>query len=119
MLTLFVMLQIKHLLIDWMWQPAYEWRNKGSYGHPGGLIHALKNGLGTSLCFAPFVYPYMVPIIFIIDYLVHYHIDWAKMNINRIYGWGPLTHNEFWWLTGLDQYLHQMTYILLIWMFLV
>jgi hypothetical protein len=118
MLTIFILLQMKHLLIDWMWQPAYEWKNKGTYGHPGGLIHALKNGLGTALCFAPFVYGYQVPIIFLMDYLIHYHIDWAKMNLNRAYGWGPLTHNEFWWLTGLDQFLHQMTYVMLIWLFL-
>jgi hypothetical protein len=26
-------------------------------------------------------------------------------------GWGPTTHPEFWVLLGLDQLLHQLTYV--------
>lgn len=50
-----VLLQIKHLIVDWCWQPAYEYLNKGTYGHWGGVRHALKNAVGTAACFVPFV----------------------------------------------------------------
>ena len=51
---------------------------------------------------------------FFADTFIHYHIDWAKMNLNARMGWGANTHEQFWWLLGLDQYLHALTYIGLI-----
>ena len=118
MLTILFLLQCKHLIIDWLWQPEYEWKNKGTYGHWGGIRHSMKNAVGTTLCFVPFITSYSLLFIFIIDFMVHYHVDFAKMNINKITGWGPLTHPQFWWLTGLDQYLHQITYIILLFIFI-
>ncbi|MCX6783368.1 MAG: hypothetical protein NTZ20_05315 [Candidatus Levybacteria bacterium] len=44
-------LQIKHFLIDWFLQFPYEYKNKGTYGHWGGIRHAFKNGFGTAICF--------------------------------------------------------------------
>jgi len=111
---LMLMLQVKHLVVDWCWQPPYEWQNKGFYGHWGGVRHALKNAVGTALCFVPFVGLPMVLTVLVIDFLVHYHVDFAKMNINRRMGWGPNTHAEFWMLTGADQAAHQLTYVALI-----
>ena len=49
-----------------------------------------------------------------IDFAIHYHVDWAKMNLNAKLGWGPTTHEQFWWLLGLDQFLHALTYIMLV-----
>lgn len=114
-LLLMLLLQVKHLTIDWCWQPEYEWKNKGTYGHLGGLRHAAKNAVGTALVFC-FFFPQWAWLVLLIDFILHYHIDWLKMNINRIKGWGPTTHEEFWMLTGLDQFLHQVTYIFLIWL---
>lgn len=110
-LVVFILLQIKHLLIDWCWQPEYEWRNKGTYGHLGGLRHAGKNAAGTAACFLPFVPVPLAVFILLADFLLHYHIDWAKMNINRAMAWAANTHPQFWWLTGLDQALHQLCYV--------
>ena len=118
-IILMVILQIKHLIVDWCWQPAYEWQNKGTYGHLGGIRHAGKNAIGTGLCFAAFVPLQMVWVIVLIDFVIHYHVDWAKMNVNRLMGWGPTTHPQFWYLTGLDQFLHQVTYLFLIWLAVV
>lgn len=113
-----LMLQVKHLIVDWMYQPKYEWSNKGTYGHWGGVRHALKNALGTAGCFLVFVSPMSAALVLLIDFVVHYHIDWCKMNINKTQGWSPTTHEEFWWLTGFDQFLHQCCYVMLIWMVL-
>lgn len=114
------LIQTKHLVIDWIWQPPYEHLNKGTYGHFGGIRHAGKNAIGTGLAlwlglglFLPMTFS-LALVLTVLDFLVHYHIDWAKVNLNRFWGLGPTTHCQFWWLTGFDQYLHQMTYLTLI-----
>lgn len=112
LLALLLGLQTKHLVVDWILQPPWMWKNKGTYGHIGGIAHAAFNAVFTGLCFL-LITDNILPII-LIDFLAHYHIDWAKMNITRLTKWGPTTHPEFWWLTGFDQYLHQATYIFLI-----
>jgi hypothetical protein len=116
LLLLLLMLQAKHLLVDWCWQPEYELQNKGTYGHFGGIRHAGKNAIGTGLCLLPFFGVVGALIGTVLDFVIHYHVDYTKMNINRLKGWGPTTHAKFWYLTGLDQFLHQATYILIIWL---
>lgn len=99
----------KHFVVDFPLQNKWQWSNKGTYGHPGGVFHSWLHGIGTWLCLAFFT-PYAI-IYAAADMLIHYHIDWAKMNLNKQLGWGPTTHEQFWWLLGADQYLHAMTYI--------
>lgn len=118
-ILLLCLLQLKHLIVDWCWQPEFEWKNKGTYGHAGGYRHAFKNAVGTAICFGFFLpFSLNLILIFLLDGIIHYHIDWCKMNINKIKNWGPLTHPQFWWLTGLDQCLHQFTYLLLVVLFI-
>ena len=111
--TLLLLLQIKHLIIDWFWQPPYEFMNKGTYGHWGGIRHALKHAWGTFVCLIFFhLGAFQIIGIFALDYLLHYHIDWAKMNLNAKFSLTP-KDEKFWWLVGLDQFLHQLTYLLI------
>ena len=112
-LWLVLALFTKHFIVDFPLQNKFQWSNKGTYLHPGGILHASLHGLTTMLCFwwyAPMACIYLG----FIDAFIHYHIDWAKMNINARMGWGPNTHEQFWWLLGLDQFLHAITYIGLI-----
>jgi hypothetical protein len=109
-LILITLLFTKHFVVDFPLQHRYQWSNKGNYLHPGGLLHAGIHGVGTYLCFVAFA-PAAALYLAWIDALIHYHIDWAKMNLNAKMGWGPNTHEQFWWLLGLDQYLHALTYI--------
>lgn len=112
LITLMLLLQVKHFVIDFPLQTKYQWSNKGTYGHSGGLLHALLHGFGTFLCIAFVILDIPSAIILsFADMIIHYHIDWAKMNINKKMTWGPTTHEQFWWLLGLDQLLHQVTYI--------
>lgn len=112
-LILSLLLFTKHFIVDFPLQHRYQYSNKGRYGHPGGLLHAGLHGIGTYLCFVWFA-PMAAIYLALIDAVVHYHIDWAKVNINDKMKWGPQTHEQFWWLLGLDQYLHALTYIGLI-----
>lgn len=111
-LILITLLFTKHFIVDFPLQPRYMYSNKGIYGHPGGVLHSWLHGICTWVIFAFFT-PHAI-LLALADQLIHYHIDWAKMNINKKLGWGPTTHEQFWWLTGLDQYLHALTYIGLI-----
>lgn len=106
----------KHFFIDFPLQVPFHYKNKGTYGHMGGIAHAGLHAMGTFVVFALAEVSFgMMLLLSLIDGILHYHIDWAKMNINRIKGWTATTHEEFWWLVGLDQYLHALTYIMLIW----
>ena len=111
MLLIFFLLSTKHFLVDFPLQNKFQWSNKGTYGHPGGIFHAWLHGVSTWLIIAAVVgTPYAI-LFGLADAFIHYHVDWAKMNLNKKFGWGPTTHEQFWWLVGLDQYLHILTYI--------
>lgn len=113
-ILLFLGLFTKHFVIDFLMQGPYQWQNKGTYGHMGGIVHSTLHAAGTLIVFSFVVsFPFALALA-ALDLVAHYHIDWAKMNINKKFGWGANTHEEFWWLLGLDQYLHQLTYIALV-----
>lgn len=101
---------IKHFICDFPLQNAYQYLNKGTYGHPGGDLHMFIHSVGTFLLI---VWPFgfwaaLVSAIF--DGLMHYHIDWLKVNITKRYDLTPTNSEKYWWLLGLDQMLHYVTY---------
>lgn len=108
----------KHLIVDFPLQGPYHYLNKGTYFHPGGMQHAMLHGYGTFFTLFWFVRWDIAAALALIDMVIHYHIDWAKMNLNKKLKWGPTTHEEFWWLLGADQYLHALTYLWIVWMLL-
>jgi hypothetical protein len=58
-----------------------------------------------------FVSPFVAMGLSIFEFIAHYHMDWFKMWYNRKKEWKCNTHNEFWVLTGIDQYVHAITYL--------
>ncbi len=113
-LLLILLLFTKHFIVDFPLQTKFQWSNKGTYGHPGGLLHSGLHGVATGLIFLALINWPTAVIAGAVDLFVHYHIDWVKMNLNARLGYGPTTHEQFWWLLGLDQYLHALTYVGLI-----
>ena len=112
---------IKHFVCDFPLQATpWMYKNKGTYGHLGGIAHAGIHMTGTVAIFAltlgGILSPLDIALLGLIDGLIHYHIDWAKMNIGRIYNLKPDNSEWFWILLGLDQLLHYMTYLFLIWL---
>lgn len=105
---------VKHFICDFPLQ-ANPWlyRNKDNYMHPGGIVHAGLHGLGTLIVLAPFIGGLAIQLA-IFDMLVHYHIDWAKMNIGKRYDLQPNNSEHFWILLGFDQLLHHVTYFMII-----
>lgn len=115
-LIVILILLFKHLVCDFFLQTAYQYRNKGIYGHPGGLLHAGLHVLGTAFLF---LYvnpgPKVVALILAGEFVVHYHIDWAKEQIVKRL---QLTTEDsgFWWALGVDQFLHGATYVAIAWL---
>ncbi len=110
-LTLF---QAKHLIADFLLQTPYMIRNKGQYGHPGGLAHAGLHGL-LSLPALWVLGPGTGWILLLvgIEVVVHYHLDWGKEQLGRRLATAP-DQARYWHLLGADQFLHQMTYVCLL-----
>ena len=113
-LTTLFLLFVKHFICDfplqiWPWM----YRNKGSYMHPGGIVHAAIHGIGTFMVmvFYDFTSAWVAGLF---DMLVHYHIDWAKMNLNARYNLKPDNSQWFWIALGLDQLLHHATYFIIV-----
>lgn len=106
-------LSVKHFVADFLYQPPYQWQNKGTFMHPGGLIHAGQHALATAFILLFFAVPLAAPLA-IGEFIIHYATDWSKMNINKKMGWGATTHNEFWILLGVDQLIHSLTYVAIV-----
>lgn len=114
-LLLLLLLQFKHLLADYFFQTQTMLRNQAQYVHIGrvqhALLHAVLSAVALALISAPFAF---LLILSLVEGVVHYHIDWAK-------GWhgaqtGYSTNDAGYWRAfGLDQFLHQVTYIAMIW----
>ena len=112
-LLLITAFAVKHFLIDFVLQTPYQWKNKGTYGHPGGLLHAGLHGIGTAFCLLQFDWQH-IAFLSLLDAVFYYHIDWAKMRLNSHYGWQAESSEYFWWTLGADQLLHTLTYIIII-----
>ena len=110
--TVFLLLAlfgIKHFIADFAMQYSYMVCDKGTYGAAGGLHHAATHALWTFLILIPFVHSAdQLLILPLLDGLAHYHIDWAKQQLNR-----GLTSadRQFWIWLGADQALHYLTYV--------
>ncbi|HNV88257.1 MAG TPA: DUF3307 domain-containing protein [Methylotenera sp.] len=108
------LLFIKHFICDFPLQ-ANPWiyRNKGTYMHPGGITHAGIHAIGTLLVLAPYIGSACL-LYAAIDMVLHYHIDWAKMNVSKHYDLQPNNSDRFWILLGFDQLLHHITYFAIV-----
>lgn len=110
-------LVVKHFVCDYPLQAfPYMYRNKGTYGHLGGLIHAIIHYAGTTIVLAFFVPWWLAVTLGALDGFLHYHIDYAKMKLGAIYELKPDNSEWFWILLGFDQLLHYLTYFLLVWL---
>lgn len=110
-MLLMLLLTLKHFVFDFLWQPPFEWQNKGTYGHVGGIMHSMKHAVATAFILLFFANLHYVGLLALGEFVIHYHMDWFKMWYNKKKGWGATTHNEFWIFLGVDQLVHYLTYI--------
>jgi Protein of unknown function (DUF3307) len=106
-------LQLKHFICDGPLQTLDMVKSKSIYGAPLGILHSALHGFGTGLVFLIASFSPTVAIgLAVLDFAIHYHVDFTKENIIKYFGWN--TNNApFWWALSADQALHQFTYLLL------
>lgn len=132
-LVFFILLALffKHLICDFTkLQGPYQYKNKGTYGHPGGILHVSIHLLGTVVslilmgCLLISSGHYTgdeIPLnnmfqVLTIEALSHYHMDWAKVKICKAANWLPTNSTEYWLMLGIDQFVHYVTYLLMAWL---
>jgi hypothetical protein len=106
-------LLLKHYLFDFVLQFERHLLHKDLYGDRGAMEHAGLHGLGTFLVFLWGLDLQTAAIAGAVDAVVHYHIDWLKAKVTLWSGANP-SDREFWILFGMDQALHQVTYLALV-----
>jgi hypothetical protein len=106
-LVLFLLF-VKHFLADFVWQTDAMVTEKGQYGRLGGLQHSALHGALTYVILMHFLDLRACVMLAIIDAAIHYHVDWAKMNITKNY---TVKDKQFWFWLGFDQLLHSLTYL--------
>lgn len=113
---LLALLFVKHWYIDFVNQTSEEVAGKGIYGNAHGVMHSIKHGVATAAIFGLFTMDFKFSVIIgIIDFALHYHIDWAKININKRWNYTVETP-QFWAWLGADQLAHSLTYLGLVWL---
>lgn len=114
-LAALAVLMFKHAVADFFLQSPYQYLNKGTYGHPGGIIHS-----AIHVALTPLVYLVLAPGSILLaaaiaggEFLAHYHIDWLKEQIVRGNGWATQDRG-FWYALGTDQFVHGLSYLLIV-----
>ena len=109
------LLSAKHCYVDFFIQTNEEVAQKGTYGARAGIMHSFKHGVATVIALLLCSISLLDTLLLgLLDAVVHYHIDWAKININKRNDLTP-ANIEFWHWLGIDQMLHAFTYLFIVW----
>jgi len=104
--------QIKHFVCDFVLQTQFQIRNKGTYGHFAGFAHAGTHVLGSVPALLILgATPATMAILLLAEFVIHYHVDWYKARFDQ--GRGE-QDNLYWIVFGIDQLVHQLTYVAMI-----
>jgi len=108
-------LMVKHAIADFYLQSSYQYLNKGTYGHPGGMLHS-----AIHVALTPLVYLVIAPASLLLalgiagaEFLLHYHVDWLKEQVTRRNGW-TAQDRGFWFALGTDQLVHGLSYLVIV-----
>ncbi len=112
--VLLVLLFVKHFIVDFVLQNQEQIKSKGIYLEWPGIVHSLQHGFGTFIVFFILLDPLTSLIVAFIDSMLHYHIDWAKVQMNKKHNYTP-ADKKFWVWFRADQLAHSLTYVWLIW----
>lgn len=119
LLLLILLLQLKHLFADYYLQTGKMLSGRGEYMHVGRAQHASVHAIGTLIALilvGTSVLPLLVLTLF--DWVVHFHIDFWKGRYSDKKCLAP-DQAAFWRAFGFDQFLHQLTYVALAWLWMV
>ena len=112
-IVLLALLLVKHFVCDFVLQTPWQIAQKGVYGAPGGLVHSGIHIVGTLVALIAVATPITTIVtVLIVEFIVHYHIDWGKEQTVRRLNWRAGA--RFWNSIGFDQLLHGLTYLAIV-----
>jgi hypothetical protein len=112
--TALILFQIKHFACDFALQTPRQIQAKGNYGHMGGMEHAGLHAISSLPALLVMTRaPLTIGLVMIAEFLVHYHVDFGKARIDRAWRLNDTT-TAYWTVFGLDQLLHQLTYLVIV-----
>ncbi|EEX08284.1 conserved hypothetical protein [Ruegeria lacuscaerulensis ITI-1157] len=115
MLLLVALLQAKHMFADFFLQTPKMLSGRGVYLHGGRAQHALVHVVGSIIVFAFFGAPLaFILIIAALEWIVHFNIDFVKASYSDKKQLKP-DQAAYWRAAGLDQFLHNLTYVGMAW----
>lgn len=114
-LVLFCLLQVKHMFADYFFQTPKMLSGRGEYMHVGRAQHAGVHIIGSAIAFWIIGASSMfILALAVIEWIVHFNIDWAKARYSDAKSLSP-DQAGFWRAAGVDQALHQLTYVAMVW----
>ena len=114
----FLLLCVKHFIADLYLQALYIRPSlKHIYfdpkGHKHYAHHAILSAVVFLLCWG---WWWLAAVMFVVDYVTHWHVDWGKTRIARHFSWVEATHPRcYWMLQTLDQITHFVIYNVMVW----
>ena len=117
-MTMFVMMflfTVKHSIADVFLQTFHKNVQKHLYFDRGGHRHYGEHGVCTLILLLFFVNPIQAVLLSILDYILHWHVDWGKTKFCRWVGIERATP-LFWRIHTLDQIAHFATYALIVYL---
>lgn len=114
-LILLTLLQVKHLFADYFLQTQRMLSNRALYLHVGRAQHAGLHAVFSAVAYLVIGAPLIFTLILCaVEWVVHFHIDWAKGVYSERTQDGPEVA-AYWRAFGFDQFMHQLTYVAMIW----
>lgn len=115
MIFLYALL-IKHVIVDLGLQSYLINQKKFPY-FGSGHLHYAQHGVATAFVCLWFI-PEIAIFVGILDYLIHWHIDFGKHRFNNFF---KITARSkaWWWTNVVDQILHFTTYLVFVLLFSV
>lgn len=107
------------MFADYFLQTKWMLEGRGKYLHPGTFAHAGIHALGSFLAFIVVgtSLAFVIPIV-LLEWSVHFHIDWWKGRYTTGLNLTPADAG-YWRVSGVDQALHQLTYVGMLWLWLM
>lgn len=113
---LLIGLQIKHYLADYFLQPGWMLAGKGDFFQIGGYAHAgLHAVLSLGILLVMGAPIGLAIAISAAEFVIHYVLDYAKVVYSRDVDIDSRPR-RFWVLHGIDQLLHQLTYLVIVYL---
>ncbi|NOD85381.1 DUF3307 domain-containing protein [Ruegeria sp. HKCCD6119] len=109
------LLLIKHMFADYYLQTPKMLSGRGEYFHLGRAQHAAVHVVGSIVVFLVFGAPLVfILIVGALEWFIHFNIDFIKASYSDKKRLEP-TQPAFWRAAGLDQLMHNLTYVAMVW----